>query len=92
MNHALVAEKAPPSQPALLPLPLQVPVPSHLFGGGAFSMTLHAGLTVLLGPNGTGKTHVLRALAWISQTQASRSTKIGCHRGILVVRSIGSAA
>jgi len=32
------------------------------------------------------------ALAWISQTQASRSTKIGCHRGILVVRSIGSAA
>lgn len=52
-----------PNEPArMLLLPLQIPVPSHLFGGQAFSMTLHAGLTVLLGPNGTGKTHVLRAL------------------------------
>jgi hypothetical protein len=38
------------------------------------------------------KPKMVARLAWISQTQASRSTKIGCHRGILVVRSIGSAA
>ena len=45
---------------ALLPYP----VPLHggsfpLFGGG--EVTLRRGLTVLVGPNGTGKTQALRA-------------------------------
>ena len=48
---------------SLLPLALRLTVPPHLFGGQALDLTLRSGLTVLLGPNGVGKTQILRAMA-----------------------------
>ncbi|WP_165982355.1 ATP-dependent nuclease [Dankookia rubra] len=56
-------QNEPPARPAsMLPLPLHIPVAPHLYGGGSVPLTLHKGITVLLGPNGSGKTHVLRGL------------------------------
>ena len=47
---------------SLLPLPLSIPVPQYLFGGTRPLLTLQTGITVLLGPNGTGKTQVMRGM------------------------------
>src|SRR5271166_2337969 len=46
----------------LLPVDLPLDTPSHLFAGGKLTVRLNAGLSVLVGPNGSGKTHVLRAM------------------------------
>ena len=43
------------------PIALNFTIP-HLFNSQPITFTLHSGLTVLVGPNGSGKTQVLKAL------------------------------
>lgn len=59
---------------AFLPKEFLVPVGPHMFGGGSVSLTLRSGLTVFLGPNGSGKTQVLRSLKTVVQEHLSGFT------------------
>jgi hypothetical protein len=60
----------------LLPINLPLPMPGHLFGGKHLCLTLNTGLTVLLGPNGSGKTHVLRAMHGVVQQLINERTDL----------------
>lgn len=69
-HHPQPLVPAVPQQ--LLPMTSEVTAGWHLYGGKAVPITLHTGLTVLLGPNGTGKTHVLRCLKTALQNVLGR--------------------
>lgn len=81
---------APPT--ALFPLALTVSVPQYLFGGVPLSLTLHTGLTVLLGPNGTGKTQVMRSIRSHLQTTLSSSPSMVGRRPIARLLAAGRSA
>lgn len=61
-----------------LPLEISVPSDSTLYGGGVPHVTLHPGLTTLVGPNGTGKTRMLRELA--GQLENALSEQLGAKK------------
>lgn len=70
---------SPEQEPVhLLPLEVSVPGLSSLYGGGPPRVTLHPGLTTLVGPNGTGKTRMLRELA--GQTENVLGEKLGTKK------------
>src|SRR6266849_5446062 len=46
----------------LLPLELRLPAPAGFYGGREISLMLANGLTTFVGPNGSGKTSVLRPI------------------------------
>ncbi len=66
----------------LLPLRLEVRPPPYLFDGAPFDLTLHSGLTVLIGPNGSGKTQTLRSLRSTVETRLA-----GIRRGDISLRT-----
>jgi hypothetical protein len=61
-----------------LPLEVSVPGVSSLYGGGTPRVALHPGLTTLVGPNGTGKTMMLRVLA--DQAERVLSGQLGAKK------------
>lgn len=68
MNNALT-----PTSP-FFPREFSIPSPPEMFGGTNVSLELREGLTVLVGPNASGKTNTLRGMrdALRSQTGPGR--------------------
>ncbi len=51
--------------------------------GEKISINLHKGLTVVVGPNGTGKTNILDAIKWVFGTRSLKDVRIDEVKNIL---------
>lgn len=57
-----MSAQQPVSQPSVLPVATNLSLGEPFFGNASIQLTISSGLSVLVGPNASGKTQVLRAL------------------------------